>query len=30
MQYAVEFNTDVENNNMQGNSRILIEDQQAH
>ena len=27
-QYAVEFNTDVENNNMQGNSRILIEDQQ--
>ncbi len=29
-EYAVEFNTDVENNNMQGNSRILIEDQQAH
>jgi hypothetical protein len=27
-EYAVEFNTDVENNNMQGNSRILIEDQQ--
>jgi hypothetical protein len=26
--YAVEFNTDVENNNMQGNSRIAIEDQQ--
>lgn len=27
-EYAVQFNADVENNNMQGNSRILIEDQQ--
>ena len=27
-EYAVQFNLDVENNNMQGNSRILIEDQQ--
>lgn len=26
--YPVEFNTDMENNNMQGNSRISIEDQQ--
>jgi Fn3 associated/Bacterial Ig-like domain (group 2) len=27
-EYAVDFNTDVENNNMQGNSRIAIENQQ--
>jgi Fn3 associated/Bacterial Ig-like domain (group 2) len=27
-EYPVQFNVDVENNNMQGNSRILIEDQQ--
>lgn len=27
-EYPVQFNADVENNNMQGNSRILIEDQQ--
>jgi Fn3 associated/Bacterial Ig-like domain (group 2) len=29
-QYAIEFNTDVENNNIQGNSRIAIEDQQPN
>jgi hypothetical protein len=27
-EYAVQFNLDVENNNLQGNSRIMIEDQQ--
>jgi Fn3 associated/Bacterial Ig-like domain (group 2) len=27
-QYAIQFNVDVEKNNMQGNSRMLIEDQQ--